>query len=1538
MIVTLINKEHIHSITLPEKIQGQYWLYDSHSGSTRKLVGIEGANGEWILKSNKDVKVLDYSGHPIRNTVLQPLSIYNLAVEGHAHDQHDHHDKTLVFTEPNTEDRQTFTKFLVDKDMDIHIGRNEQNHIVLSNQFVSASHAKLTFFNGQWRIIDQNSTNGTFVNGARVKNSELKMGDIIYIMGLKIIIGNCFLAFNNPDGMVTFRKNQLKPFIPQAVETLDEEEEDYELPAVDYFYRSPRFKRDVEKAVIKIDSPPPNAIGEEMPMMLVIGPSMTMGLASMSTAIFAINNAMATGDISRAMPSIIMSGSMLLGTILWPVLSKKYDMRRRRKKEKVRQQKYKEYLDKFAVLFNEEAQKQEEILRENFAPITDVIQRIETVDRNLWERGPGQNDFLQLRVGMGNGLLAADIHYSEKKFSIDDDNLQEELYTMCESPKVLKNIPITLSLYDEYITGIIGPRKQTIEFAKGLIFQLASLYSYDEVKMVFIYDQEEEAEFGFTKWLPHVWSNDNKFRFIATNNNEVKEVSAFLEKEIDIRSEINESELDDVTPYYIVFAMSKSLAVRAEMLKQVYAKKKNIHISVVTCYDELKNLPKECTMVVELEENSGKLFDKDDLSGKSTAFVPDIYVTKDPNELSVKLANIQLDTLAHSFNLPQMVTFLELYGVGKVEHLNALTRWKDNDPTKSLEAPVGVDTLGELFKLDLHEKFHGPHGLVAGMTGSGKSEFIMAYILSLAVNYHPNEVAFILIDYKGGGMAKSFEKLPHTAGIITNLDGAMIKRSLVSIESELKRRQALFAEASKRVGESNIDIYKYQKMVREGIVSEPLQHLFIISDEFAELKTQQPEFMAQLVSAARIGRSLGVHLILATQKPSGVVDDQIWSNSKFRVSLKVQERADSMDMLKRPDAAELTDTGRFYLQVGYNELFEMGQSAWAGAPYYPSDKVVVEKDNSVVVIDRNGRPLKQAKIDKRKNLFANPKKQLDVVTDYLHSIAEEEQIRIRPLWLDPISPMILLDEIKRKYTVQSSAFTLNPVIGEYDDPARQQQCLLRLPLTEEGNTIVYGVAGSGKTTFLTTMVYSLIHEHTPDEVNIYLLDFASETLRAFAKASHVGDVILSYESEKVSNLFKLLQTEVEKRKKRFADFGGDYASYVKATGEKLPSIVVAINNFAAFTEIYEEKEAAVSFLSREGTKYGIYFVLTALGTNAVRFRLLQNFKQLITLQLNDESDYSTVVGKTDGLFPSKYKGRGLVKKDEVYEFQIATITDEELPFAFIQQECKKLEMAWKGHAAKKIPILPEVVDFEFLAEYVGPEPGLTIPIGVEKNSLHVHYYPFGQSYLSMILSAGGDHESFTHDLSVFMAQTCGLDVTILDAQQSFSGKKNAACTYYGTVKEWEAAIDDLFELVVYRNNTYKEALEQGFDPEPFAQKVIVINSIVSLKNALSGQSAEKLALLLEKGEAKYNVTIVFAEQAKNLSGVSYDKWFKRHMNPGDGIWVGSGITEQYQLKPSKTSAELREEMPADFGFSLQKGKCVKVKLVNAEKENDDNDE
>ncbi|OJG67521.1 protein essC [Enterococcus moraviensis] len=208
--------------------------------------------------------------------------------------------------------------------------------------------------------------------------------------------------------------------------------------------------------------------------------------------------------------------------------------------------------------------------------------------------------------------------------------------------------------------------------------------------------------------------------------------------------------------------------------------------------------------------------------------------------------------------------------------------------------------------------------------------------MSLAVNFHPYDVAFLLIDYKGGGMANLFRNLPHLLGSIANLDGAQSMRALISINAELKRRQRLFSE-------NNVNhINQYQKLYKNGDVEEPMPHLFLISDEFAELKSEQPEFMKELVSTAHIGRSLGIHLILATQKPSGVVNDQIWSNSKFKLALKVADKADSMEMLKTPGAAEITQAGRAYLQVGNNEIYELFQSAWSGADYQP------EKDDQQI--------------------------------------------------------------------------------------------------------------------------------------------------------------------------------------------------------------------------------------------------------------------------------------------------------------------------------------------------------------------------------------------------------------------------------------------------------------------------------------------------------------------------------------------------------------------------------------------------------------
>ena len=319
-----------------------------------------------------------------------------------------------------------------------------------------------------------------------------------------------------------------------------------------------------------------------------------------------------------------------------------------------------------------------------------------------------------------------------------------------------------------------------------------------------------------------------------------------------------------------------------------------------------------------------------------------------------------------------------------------------------------------------------------------------------------------------------------------------------------------------------MDTYKYQKLYREGIVSEPVPHLFIISDEFAELKTQQPEFMEQLISTARIGRSLGVHLILATQKPSGTVDDNIWSNSRFRICLKVQEREDSMDMLHNMDACQITQTGRGYLQVGNNEVYELFQAGWSGALFQQEDTEVaaclVQTDGTIYKRRKNAEKNREKKIT-----------QLQAIKQYIIRFAiEKEYQEGRKLWLEPLSKYIYLDEIhkemnkklKEKRQRVDMNKNLEVCVGIFDDPENQEQSIFSLNLMESGHIAICGRSASGKSTFFQTFLFSLLKESTAEEVCLYLLDFNGSGMDIYDLMPQVKQVIKEEEEDKVEELFE----------------------------------------------------------------------------------------------------------------------------------------------------------------------------------------------------------------------------------------------------------------------------------------------------------------------------------------------------------------------------------------------------------------------------------
>ncbi|WP_207737561.1 hypothetical protein [Clostridium sp. D43t1_170807_H7] len=369
---------------------------------------------------------------------------------------------------------------------------------------------------------------------------------------------------------------KFKKQIPESIITdeLDDFEEKSEYK--DIFYRSPRFKNDVEKREFKIDSPPNSNNREEIPLMYMLGPAITMGMTSVLTGAITVQNVIRNGgDIMSAMPTLLMSFSMLTGTVLWPILTKRYEKKKRIENEKVRQEKYKKYIEEVRSDIKSECEKQSRILLANNIPIEECIDRIEHRKINLWERTINHSDFAKVRLGIGNLPLNAEFKYQEKRFTIEEDNLVDELYNLIDEPKVLKSVPITLSLLEEKVTGIIGHRKLVKELAKSIILQLISLQGYDELKLIFLYDEEEENDWSFAKWLPHSWNEDNNIRFIGTNIKDIKEISANIEKVISERKLLNDNEKEELTPHYIVFSMSKSLGIKAEFIKSILNYKNN---------------------------------------------------------------------------------------------------------------------------------------------------------------------------------------------------------------------------------------------------------------------------------------------------------------------------------------------------------------------------------------------------------------------------------------------------------------------------------------------------------------------------------------------------------------------------------------------------------------------------------------------------------------------------------------------------------------------------------------------------------------------------------------------------------------------------------------------------------------------------------------------------------------------------------------------------------------------------------------------------
>ncbi|MBS5886741.1 type VII secretion protein EssC [Clostridium sp.] len=1405
----------------------------------------------------------------------------------------------------------------IEKANKIKIGNEDSNQIVLMDEFVDKNHAEIVRNGEEDFIVDLNSRYGVYVNGKIIeKRQKLKADDFIIISGYKLL-------YNKNKIMLSKNNKNIKINGLEVIENRNSTSFSYPC-----FYRSPRLLEDISQEDIIIEEPPEKAKAPTNNLLITLIPLL-------GTVVFTTMMASSGGDAKNMIYSI----GMVALTGFVSILAYVMEITNTKKQQFKRYKRYKDYVkDKEAQIINKRELLMESI-RVNNPETEECIDFLDKFDRRLWERVPEHEDFLNVSLGRGIGDLTFDIKVDDERLEIDKDILKRDPRKLKDIYGKMEDVPICINLMEDFPIGIYGTRLSTIELLKNIIIKISTLHYFEDVKIAAIYPKEEEKQWEWLKWIPHTWTNEKEFRYIGNTKESAHNVLNILYDEIKNRKFTEDSNKVRYSPVYMVIIADRDLCENEPIMEMLESTNDYGTVGMFV-YEDLALIPKESKKIIEVTGNSAIYKDvKNSNRFKNIGFnnISD-YIC---DSFARKMSPIFVKNSFTQGALTSYYTLFDLYNIKSENELDIIERWGKNKVFETMKVPLGVRAGDEVVYLDLHEKFHGPHGLVAGTTGSGKSEIIQTYITSLAINYHPYDISIIIIDYKGGGMANQFKNLPHLVGTITNLDGNQINRSLVSIKSELKRRQRIF-------GEYNVNhIDSYIKLFKSGQAKEAIPHLLIIADEFAELKNDQPDFMRELVSAARIGRSLGVHLILATQKPSGVVDDQIWSNSKFKLCLKVQDEADSNEMIKSPLAANITNPGRAYFQVGNNEIFELFQSAWSGAKKYDTDDISKkEVEISEVLIDGSRKVIYSSKNDDKKK---DGKTQLDAVIDRINEVTKMNGVtKLQGPWLPALEEVIYLEEVTEaveQFIWEASDLNINPIIGVLDNPERQIQKNLSINLSENGHTLILGSPGVGKTTLLQTMITSLAATYTPEVVNMYILDFGSRMLKMYENIPHVGGVITADDEVLTKNFINFIHKEILKRKKQLSECGvSNVLSYKEVTGITLPQIVIIIDNYAAFTEIYEDYEEDITKFSRDGANLGIYLVITVSNSSDIRYKISSNFKNNIVLNCVDSGEYGNIFGRVE-IEPAKNPGRGLVKDEEICEFQTALpmkATNEAERVIKMKELINKINDRWDGKTAIAIPRIPDDLTIDNFVSDIYSEQGLeNVYVGIDVNEIEKVSINLNSNQVIPIVGNQSIGKSNTlKSIVACIEKTCTsekYDMYIYDSSDyglvELEDKENIS--FYSNNNEdiIQSLLDLKYELdqrkdfiqdEVYMN---KGKIKEIDLVKQFNKKIIIIDNISELLGNAESEY-DIIDMLKDVIESKhgYGYVIIAAANEEEFNDLSYTHSFINSIKKKNQGILLKGIEEQDFFNVRINYGVKETNIIQGYGYVINNGNYKKIKL------------
>ena len=927
----------------------------------------------------------------------------------------------------------------------------------------------------------------------------------------------------------------------------------------------------------------------------------------------------------------------------------------------------------------------------------------------LWERRRDDPDYLALRVGLQE--LPSQIKLE------DPGQLSHRRKVEWSVP----DAPVTISLAERGVVGIAGRPELARPVAAWMVAQAAILHSPRDLQLYVLSGSSGQDTWEWMRWLPHCHPalGQDSVMLLGTDAESLGRRVAELQSLITDRRSTGAR--DTGMDSHVVAVLDGARRLRSlPGVATVLKEGPSVGVYAICLDTEERLLPEECSAVI-IQSSPTTVTVRQQRTDVVTDARADIVPSGWFARVARALAPVRdVTDDGGDSTLPSACRLLDVMDLEPPTAQRIAAVWRAAGRTT--EALVGVSVDGP-FAIDLRRD--GPHGLVAGTTGAGKSELLQTLVASLAAANRPDAMTFVLIDYKGGSAFKDCVNLPHTVGMVTDLDAHLVERALTSLGAELQRREHILAA----VGAKDIEDYTDLGDKRGGL--DPLPRLVLVIDEFASMVRDLPDFVPGLVNIAQRGRSLGIHLLLATQRPSGVVSQDIRANTNLRIALRVTDKAESSDVIDAPDAALIAKNtpGRAYVRLGHASLVPFQAGRVGGRR--PGTSAAVRREPWLVPLEwlDLGRPVPQRprpRVDQGDVEVTDLGVLVAAIRDANDTIGGPPQ---HSPWLPALPDRVTISELP---AVTDIGTDLPPVPWAVADiPRRQEQRAEVIDFARFGHKLIVGAGRSGRTQALRTIASSIAENVRCDEVHMYAIDCGSGGLLPLADLPHCGAVVQRTQPERAVRLLGRLLDEVTRRQEVLA--AGGYANLTEQRlasppQDRMPHIVVLLDRWEGFTASLGEldggrPQAAMMTLLGEGASVGVHCVIAGDRTLG-SYRIMSLTEDRLVLRMNDDSDYTTLGLNPRKLPDSIVDGRGF-QAEGLLETQVAVLPGE-LTGQGQAAAVREIGARTRGRDAAisrgrrpfRIDVLPASLTLETAFGYLaGDEPAMFAMVGIGGDDL-----------------------------------------------------------------------------------------------------------------------------------------------------------------------------------------------------------------------------